>query len=972
MGARATAVIVLLFALFSGAPPASAGDEVFTDVWYYMAPGFKGSAPQAAQKLADQDTICTNSIVTGCTPTYPGGPSQACTIQWFDPPTGCAKTTTTTPTYNCEGLVFYPVNSSFAYCGHYRNTTAPYHTEKMKGDPSNCPTCPGAGNPINIGTGNKFQREVDLPATSSGLEFVRFYNSADNGAITHMGANWRHSWMRAVRLMAQGVIYARRADGKALQFTQAGSLWNPDPDAAAWRLESLASGWRLTTASDEVETYDASGALASVTDRAGRTTTLAYSDGTASGPNGQVFEDSSDAIPLGQLLRVTDFQGRTLRFGYSASGRLVRMTDPAGLDYRYAFEGTTQNLLSVTYPDARVRGYLYNEAAYTNGANMPNVLTGITDENGARYATFTYQYVGSPIVSNIKATSTSHAGGADRYQITYGATGSATAVLDPLNTNRSVTFQVVQGLALNATRTQPCPGCGSPTATSTSTFDANGNVASRKDFNGNLSCHAYDLARNLETARTEGLSGSGTCIARVTTPATRTITTEWHPQWRSPRRIAEALRLTSFSYHGEAGVSCAPAGASTDLLCSKTVQATTDANGSAAFGAAPDGAARTWSYAYNAQGQVISVDGPRTDVADTVANAYHATDDPGGNYRAGDLASTTNAVGHTTSFTHYDGQGRLKRMVDANGLETLLDYWPRGWLKSRAVGSAATGFETTAYDYDFAGQLAKVTMPDASYIEYGYDDAHRLVSMRDGLGNRIAYTLDAAGNRVAEQAFDVANTLSRAHTREFDALGRLYRDIGGTTPASQVTTQGFDANGNVASILDPLARSTTQLFDARDRMTESRDPFNGAAFPTRYAYNGQDRLTQVVDPKGLATNYAVNGTARRWRIRARTPAPRLHFRCRLEPQVEARRAGHLGDLHYDALNRITQIAYPDETVTYAYDACANGIGRLCSVSDRTGTTAWTYDLKGRVTSKTQTVGALAQTVSYAYNAAGHS
>jgi YD repeat-containing protein len=56
------------------------------------------------------------------------------------------------------------------------------------------------------------------------------------------------------------------------------------------------------------------------------------------------------------------------------------------------------------------------------------------------------------------------------------------------------------------------------------------------------------------------------------------------------------------------------------------------------------------------------------------------------------------------------------------------------------VGTASAGYETTAYDYDFVGQLARVTAPEGSFVEYGYDDAHRLVSIEDGLGNRISYT----------------------------------------------------------------------------------------------------------------------------------------------------------------------------------------------------------------------------------------
>ena len=61
------------------------------------------------------------------------------------------------------------------------------------------------------------------------------------------------------------------------------------------------------------------------------------------------------------------------------------------------------------------------------------------------------------------------------------------------------------------------------------------------------------------------------------------------------------------------------------------------------------------------------------------------------------------------------------------------------------------GGEVTSYDYDPVGQLIKVTLPDGSYLNYGYDAARRLTEVSDNLGNRIVYTLDNAGNRTARK-----------------------------------------------------------------------------------------------------------------------------------------------------------------------------------------------------------------------------
>lgn len=822
--------------------------------------------------------------------------------------------------------------------------------------PPPCPDC-SQGNPINGAVGNKFQSEVDFKA--GGLEFVRTYNSLYPGEHSALGHKWRHNWDRKVFSMSANAQIIR-GDGKRYFFTppSSGNVWVGDPDVLE-RLESVSGGWKVTTGADEVELYNSAGKLVSVASASGEVTTLGYSDGTSSGANGAVYDDApTAAIAPGLLIRVTDFRGRSLTLTYKSNDTLARMIDPAGQVYEYTVGTTTT---AVKYPTLKTRTYVYNEAAYTSFPGYPAAaLTGIVDEKGVRFAIFKYE--------NDLAKSTEHAGGVNTFSFTYSGTRTYT---DPLNTSRTVAFTTTYGVTRRTSTTQPCPGCTPSTSTETYTLDANGNLASKKDFNGNLACYTFDTTRNLETARTEGLNGAGTCSARQTSTATRTITTEWHPTRRLQKRVAEPLRITTYAYHGETGVSCAPTGSSENLLCSKTVQATTDADGSLAFSATSSGSPRTWAYTYNASGQILTVDGPRTDVTDVTTYAYYTSDDPSGNYRAGDLASITNALSQVKQFTQYDGSGRLKKSIDPNGLETILDYWPRGWLKSRQVGTSGAGYETTSFDYDDNGALTKVTAPDSSYVQYTYDDAHRLWKISDGLGNRIEYALDNAGNRTAENAYDTGGVLVRAHSRVFDVLSRVSQDIGGTNPAGQITGQAYDAKDNLKTITDPLSRVTTQIFDRRDRLTEVRDPFNGTTAPTLYEYNQLDQLTKVTDPEGLATTYTVNGhgeTISQASPDTGTTTFAFDAASNLATKLDAR--GIQATFSYDALNRLTQIVYPDQTVTYTWDSCTNGVGRICSISDSSGTTSYAYSVQGRVTAKSQVVAGLTQAMGYAYNSAG--
>src|SRR5206468_2880405 len=102
----------------------------------------------------------------------------------------------------------------------------------------------------------------------------------------------------------------------------------------------------------------------------------------------------------------------------------------------------------------------------------------------------------------------------------------------------------------------------------------------RRPRNGNRTNHAYDLARNLETARTEGLTSAG-----GTTPQTRTISTGWDANFRLPTRIAEPLRITTSVYDPDSTL-CGARGA----LCSKSIQPTSDANGAQGLSGTPSGA----------------------------------------------------------------------------------------------------------------------------------------------------------------------------------------------------------------------------------------------------------------------------------------------------------------------------------------------------------------------------------------------
>jgi RHS repeat-associated protein len=635
------------------------------------------------------------------------------------------------------------------------------------------------------------------------------------------------------------------------------------------------------------------------------------------------------------------------------------MTDPANGIYQYTYD-SVGNLTSVTFPDGKIRTYHYNEAAFTSGANLPNALTGITDENGVRFATYTYDTQGRAVV-------TEHAGGVERYVLGYSSDGSNTMVTDPLNSQYTHHFQTILGVAKSTGQSQPA-GSGCSAASSAIAYDANGNAASRADFNGNKTCYTYDMIRNLEIARLEGLSSGSSCPGDLFsyTPAAnsseRKILTEWHASFRLPVKITEAGRETGFGYDSYGNV--------TQHQIKDTVTNDT----------------RTWmtGYLYHASipGVILqkTEDGPRTDAADITTTNYFAPDATCAGGHLGcraQVSNITNALGHITQITRYNAHGQPEQIVDPNGLTTTLVYDVRQRLLSRTIGTEITG-----YQYDGVGQLKKITFPDGSFLSHNYDAAHRLTDIADNLGNRVHYTLDAMGNRTKEELFDPLNNLTKTQQREFDALSRLWKDIGAQ---SQITQYQYDAQGNLKQTSDPLLHTVAHQFDALNRLTQTIDPANGH---TRQERDALDQITRVSDPRDIATTYTYNGfgdVIQEISVDRSTTAYTYDSGGNLKTILDARGIKHT--YSWDALNRPTQRTHSTPpagvaatvAISWSYDTGPNGIGRLTGMTDESGSTGFGYDPYGRLLTKTQTAKIVSgngnainytQALSYQYDSAG--
>lgn len=203
-----------------------------------------------------------------------------------------------------------------------------------EGDRANLNT--GAGNPINIITGNKYQYEVDMPALPGvlGLELVRHYNSAiskptdANGMI---GRGWRLSYETDLFVRGDS-IHIMQADGSRLIFNRdpdnPDTCANEDPARGKITIRQTPQGpdYTWTWSNGRKLNFNAQGRLVQILAPTGEFVTL-------------------QRAPNGNLLKVTDPQGRSLQLRYleAASAQandrykgVVAIDTPVG-EYRYEY-----------------------------------------------------------------------------------------------------------------------------------------------------------------------------------------------------------------------------------------------------------------------------------------------------------------------------------------------------------------------------------------------------------------------------------------------------------------------------------------------------------------------------------------------------------------------------------------------------------------------------------------------------------
>ncbi|MFF3657763.1 RHS repeat-associated core domain-containing protein [Streptomyces olivochromogenes] len=601
-------------------------------------------------------------------------------------------------------------------------------------------------------------------------------------------------------------------------------------------------------------------------DDTARTTTYTDSKGRVSvhryNAEGQVEEETD---PLGRITRtqwdehgdkpvtVTDPLGHSTRYGYDDAGNMTELTLPDGSVARAAYNAFGQPT-EVVEPGGAVWRHGYDERG--------NLLTTV-DPTGAE-TRYTYDSAGHP-------TSITNAVGHTR-SVAYDEAGLPIALTDELGHTTAVrrnSFGLIVAVTdpLGHTTRMGWTTEGRPAwreqadgTRESWTYDAEGNLLVHTDPAGNTTRHtvthfAVPATRtDPDGARYEFAYDTELHLTGVTNPQGRTWSYTYDEAGKLTAETDFNGRTLTYAHDAAGRLSSRTNGAGESLLfvrdvLGRVVEQRTDAND-------------VTTFAYGPHGGLCRAANPDTEVV--------LERDALGRVRS----ETVN--GRTTTHT-YDAVGRRTRRVTPSGLASDWAYDPAG--RPLALRSSAG---TLDFAHDAAGRETQRRLGAEVTLTQSWSATGRLTAQTLVSGSRAADADRLLQHRTYAHRADGYVTEIReltSGTRRFDldGMGR----VTGVRAHGWTEAYAYDSAGNVAHATAPahgspgerefdgtLVRSagrTSYEHDAQGRLVRStRKLLNGQSRTWIYAWNAEDRLTEVVAPDGDRWRYTYDPLGRRF------------------------------------------------------------------------------------------------------------
>ncbi|MDP3478236.1 MAG: RHS repeat-associated core domain-containing protein [Desulfoprunum sp.] len=715
-------------------------------------------------------------------------------------------------------------------------------------------------------------------------------------------------------------------DGNIIYFRQSSRVYYPENRSGDTSpiVKNANGTFTRTTKNGTKYNYSSAGILSSITDKNSNTTTLTYSGSNLASITDQYNRITTIATTGGKITTITDTLGRVNTLAYTGDF-LTSINDPEGNTWQYTYDGAGK-MLTKKDPAKRTVTYTYDSKGRLLRSIDPEGKTRAMDYLTSGTSTFTekdgslWSYTYDAVLA-VKTSKTDSLGNTTVY--TYDTKRNLIKTTYPDGSSTVNTYDT------NSNMTSVTDPLGH---TTTYTYNSLDLVTSITDAKGNITQYGYDVR------------GNRTSI----TDATNAITQYQYDDRGNLTAIITPLGNTTSLIYDTQG----------NLLSRQQ----SGYSGTTAITA-------TTQYTYNSYGRITSIDGPRSDVNDTVSFAYYPNDVSAGNNRA-NLHTVTDALGHTTTYSDYNVFDQAETVTDPNGIVTTRTYNSSG-----LVTATTTAGLTTAYAYNATGQLQTITLPGTRMITYTYigvggcqsgcgGTPGQIAKITDTLGNAISYTYDSGGRRTGEAVHDPQNTLTRYANYGYDDYGRMTKV---TLPGDAQETSEYDQVGNLVKTVNATAMQTGYQYDALGRLLSVTEAGTTTA---SYAYDAHDNVTKVTDANNKVTSFTYDDFGRRVSRTAPDTGQNGYSYDKAGNLVTATDAKGQGtSFTYDALNRpISQSYAGGDDILFSYDQGANAIGHLSRITDREGTDSFVYDTAGRLVTETRVIGPTSHTTGYSWDA----
>ncbi|MCF6300266.1 MAG: hypothetical protein L3J52_03985 [Proteobacteria bacterium] len=331
------------------------------------------------------------------------------------------------------------------------------------------------------------------------------------------------------------------------------------------------------------------------------------------------------------------------------------------------------------------------------------------------------------------------------------------------------------------------------------------------------------------------------------------------------------------------------------------------------------------------------------------------------------LTSVTNTPEAITTSYSYDSADNLTSITDAMGKVTTFTYDQR----NRKLSKTYPDGSSINYSYDQNSNLKTVNLPNGSNITYQYDNLNRQTSQNytGSLGTAsVDFNLDGNGNITGLTENIDGQTLNASI--DYDNLDRmtLINDHHGNT-----LQFSYDKNGNRITLQDPKNAMSHYNFDDLNRLTGMVAIGTGAF---GHFYNPAGLMSQIQYPNNGDIEFTYENANRINTITARQSGVNVAS-YNYQYDQNGNRTGIIQEnlnnseiisYSYDGADRLTQVSYPDVTISYSLDKVGNRLSETQDDGTNITTKTYSYNNRDQLTAITDTGGL---DISYQYDNAGN-